>query len=775
MKMFRKNNFFIFAITAFFALTPFFIGIVFTNTAYAATPTVESVSETRSTGEAAEDAGRKQGEGDANGGFSVRQCGEDIGKCFTRGIIEVGILTMQFSLFILSVVGVFLDVSLLLSFNMGALINPGTTLGKVVAEMWSIFRDIVNLIFIAGIVWVSIAMILQINMPGGGSNGRFIANIIIAAILVNFSFFFTGLMIDASNRLAQEIYEEGVLSGQNISVGDATTNFANDRVANIADIINFVIRASGGLQASGGQAVVGFDTIENTAENTYLSFIGGLFLHETKLVSILDPESLRIVANTGSNAGLALVVFSGVMLVGATIELFVAMFFAIIGRFLILLFLLILSPLIVFPLMGVQTLSSWGQQWWKSLMSQLVFLPVFVFLVAVSFRVVGGFTETFKSNTISLIDLFGSPTRVEFESAFALIIVFFIAYGMLKYSNSISQNIAQGKQVPLPSVEQVQGVLANAGNRAGQIAKGVGTLPRALTLGSVGWAGSELARRTGVQSGFAGLWDGVGDAWRGRSFLGGDPLTVQREKRAREAAKKEASDAINDRNEWEKRRDKARLDGDMDAVADANDKIDKLDTRIGRIFNDMYDTLGPKKMARYLAQHRDQIDPALDALEDEKAAELAAQLNSMGIKPAESSGGSGGGSGQEDSREVTERLDTLIAQSERLSDEEKREHIREKRRDEAGMRELAAAVSSKENIERFKGAYGPGALGELPTELITKAVIEEMDSDDLAVLAGRKDEIDNEEYRRIKVEIETNIERTVTQEHESSPSSVADD
>lgn len=75
-------------------------------------------------------------------------------------------------------------------------------IGVAVNNTWVIIRDFVNLGFIFGLVYIGLRMILDSN---NSNTRRWLANLIIAALLVNFSLFATKFVVDLSNRLATEI------------------------------------------------------------------------------------------------------------------------------------------------------------------------------------------------------------------------------------------------------------------------------------------------------------------------------------------------------------------------------------------------------------------------------------------------------------------------------------------------------------------------------------------------------------------------------------------
>jgi len=695
---------------------------------------------------------------------------QDFGSCITRGIVQIGIWTLQFSLFILSIVGVFLDLMLLLTFNMGAILGHGTAAGDAIAAAWTIFRDLVNLMFIAGFVWVSIAMILQINVTGG-SNGKFIANIIIAALLVNFSYFFAGVIIDASNTTSRLIYQEGLLNGQSVELSNTP----------IVEMVKKVV---------GGQGFI-TENPDGTVE-TYAAFIGSQFIHQTKLLSILDPSILTDQANANPTITLGLVTYSGMILIGLTIELFVAMFFAIAARFVILIVLLILSPLVVFRIMGIPPFSKWGEQWWKTFMSQIIFLPVFIFMLAVSFRVISGFATTLASGDVTLGRLITDPSGGQFEAAIGLVILFVIAYGLLKASKTVAQNISQEKQVELPNAAWLQGKAASLGGAVGGRASAVARLPKTISLLGLGaglrtiGAGSRaIADATGVSEKVGGAAENIKAYTPGV----GNRYEYERSQRAKKAVPKDFKETLqktgSDIERLKRLQEGARSSGNVQQEVLIAEQLERTKASRKGAYNDFFDKLGPEKAAQqFRAFSKEEQDKALGALGPEKAKQVTdiwnkgqGKAGTEELKLAKDAGIDREGKGPEASGPApVATLDTtsLLSELQSMNQGQRAEAMRERKAD---MKELTA---STEGIARLKSELGAGALGSLPSEIIinengalNENVVREIEVDDLAVLAGRQD-ITNEQYGQIKKAMSTTAERrAVVEAHEMSPSALA--
>src|SRR4051812_35738977 len=94
--------------------------------------------------------------------------------------------------------GVFLNnVVRLTIVEMAQNLDPATGLGGAINVTWTAVRDVANMLFIFALLYTAIMTIF-----GKGDYKRTILNLIIAALLINFSLFFTKVIIDAANLLS---------------------------------------------------------------------------------------------------------------------------------------------------------------------------------------------------------------------------------------------------------------------------------------------------------------------------------------------------------------------------------------------------------------------------------------------------------------------------------------------------------------------------------------------------------------------------------------------
>lgn len=187
---------------------------------------------------------------------------------------------------------------------------------------WKTIRDVANMGFIFILLYAAIQTILGI----GSDAKKLIVNVIVVAILINFSLFFTKIVIDASNVLAITFYDAivpGALSGTTTGVFGKT---------GIADSL----------------------------------------MQPLNLTSIWKASSLE-----GSKLLTIGVMGTIVTLIAAFVFFAVAIMFII--RFVVLIFVLILSPL-AFMAFILPQLEKYKKQWLDALLGQAFFAPIYFML-----------------------------------------------------------------------------------------------------------------------------------------------------------------------------------------------------------------------------------------------------------------------------------------------------------------------------------------------------------------------------------------------------------
>lgn len=128
------------------------------------------------------------------------QVGAAIGGTIMDSIFsEVGNLLLMISSWFLSLAGIILNISIILTMNIKALYEAT----PAIEQTWIIIRNLSSLFIIFALLYASINTILG---TGGPNFKSLIGKIFIAGLLINFSLFFTKILIDGSNLISLQFY-----------------------------------------------------------------------------------------------------------------------------------------------------------------------------------------------------------------------------------------------------------------------------------------------------------------------------------------------------------------------------------------------------------------------------------------------------------------------------------------------------------------------------------------------------------------------------------------
>ncbi len=237
---------------------------------------------------------------------------------------------------------------------------------EVINLSWSVVRDVFNLAFIFGLIYIGIKTIIS---PDSSGLKRHLALIIIAAILINFSLFITKAVIDVSNMAAVQI-NSFLVSDSNIH--------------------------------------------GNNYENTGIS---GAFMERMGLVGLLTTDEMLKKSDTidvSDRTWVFALCASVFLLIAAYVFAAGAILLAI--RFVALIMLMIASP-VMFLGMMFPKLAGNATRWWSMLFSYAFFAPIYLFLLYVSLMVI----DEFRNNGLfgeNIGHLLYNPSQLEgFEGA----------------------------------------------------------------------------------------------------------------------------------------------------------------------------------------------------------------------------------------------------------------------------------------------------------------------------------------------------------------------
>lgn len=238
---------------------------------------------------------------------------------------------MQVTSWILGISGLVLDLTVKFTIlHMSDNIGDGSSLGPSITNAWKALRDVANMCFIFVLLYTALKAMFQLSFGGIQTTIR---NIIIVALLINFSLFFSKVIIDASNIVAVGFYNEMANSGQ-LGTGEK---------ASISNGYQKMLKV---------QTTNGDDVLDMTKGPIQILMVGVVSSIITIILSLI------------------FFIFS-IMLV---------------ARFVILIFLMILSPLALIAFI-IPKMSGKFHEWLDALVNQSFFVPLFFALLWVTFKI----------------------------------------------------------------------------------------------------------------------------------------------------------------------------------------------------------------------------------------------------------------------------------------------------------------------------------------------------------------------------------------------------
>ncbi|TSD05717.1 MAG: hypothetical protein Greene07147_422 [Parcubacteria group bacterium Greene0714_7] len=279
------------------------------------------------------------------GAAKADDCLASIIRVFTSMLLKLAEVILYF-------VGLFLNFFVeQLVVNMGGFVTSSDAVGIQIA--WRIMRDLANLAIIGGLIATAIGTILHLATINAQ---KLLVRLIIAALLVNFSFFFAGAIIDSSNFLATSIYRATIQT---------------ERCAEACTIVDR------------------FERVIQSPHKNLAEYLQG------------RVEGLRGGEQDSQWMGVLQDILS-VVLIAVTIFVFLSAASLLLGRFVALILILITSPIGIAG-MAIPQISKYAKEWWEALFSQAFFAPVYFLLVGFSLTILDNSNGAFSGNDTNLI------------------------------------------------------------------------------------------------------------------------------------------------------------------------------------------------------------------------------------------------------------------------------------------------------------------------------------------------------------------------------------
>jgi hypothetical protein len=220
-----------------------------------------------------------------------------------------------------------------------------------ITEGWTIMRDLANMLFVLILVYLALTIMFRADTH---DTAKKLAWVIVIALIINFSFFFTRVVIDAGNLLAVQFYN--AIEAKAIGETAKESPLSGSEVTTI----------------TGG---------ETTKDLTY-SIMNGIGVHK-----IMGSDAFEAFQNNSSGVSgfvAEFLVLSFINItVGAMFFMLAATFFAVAVKFIVriaVLWLLIIASPIAFVANTLQEGKHWYKRWQSELIKHAFYPAFFLFI-----------------------------------------------------------------------------------------------------------------------------------------------------------------------------------------------------------------------------------------------------------------------------------------------------------------------------------------------------------------------------------------------------------
>lgn len=260
------------------------------------------------------------------------------------------------------------------------------TAGSFLQQGWQVTRDFANIFFILILLFIALCLVLDYEI-GHANPKKMLLNLVLVALVINFSFFITEVVIDTSNALALVFYNQVTVTST--SNGVSTTDSDAQ--------INSQLQGVQGHDANGN--AVQYIQNEKPLSVALVQAMQPQILADPAFYNQLcavssgsgfyTPQSGGNVSSpvkcTSTNEGILIVIMIlvGTMFLVVGYAFFVALF-SLFGRMIGLFINIIFAPLAFVSLIvpRMETLSSFGwNDWLSSLMTNAFAAPIFFFFI----------------------------------------------------------------------------------------------------------------------------------------------------------------------------------------------------------------------------------------------------------------------------------------------------------------------------------------------------------------------------------------------------------
>ncbi len=264
---------------------------------------------------------------------------------------------------------------------------------------WKVIRDVMNIGFIFLLVYEGILMIIGQN--GKEKVKKYIFSIVLAALLINFSLFFTKILIDASNVVTVGLYNSMIDSGT-------------------------------------PKAEVAGNTNTDAVEKRPVEGLSAPFMNKLKFQQLYGQDSFETISKkVGGGTNMLIFFLMGTILFFIMAFVFFAISIMFIIRYITLLILLMTSP-VAYMGSAIPGMSTYSKQWWESLKGQLLFAPIYMLLTMIILKLIESenFIKTDNTNWSDIV------VGANSNSALSLILNFTVIIGLAVASLVVAKTSA---------------------------------------------------------------------------------------------------------------------------------------------------------------------------------------------------------------------------------------------------------------------------------------------------------------------------------------------
>lgn len=339
-------------------------------------------------------------------------------------------------------------------------------IGSAVDILWVAVRDIFNITFIFGLVFIGLKMILNSDDPG---TRRWLVSLIMAALLINFSLYITKSVVDFSNILATQITK--------------------------------------GYPTENGKISVSYS-----------------FMNTFGIQQMLDKGDTSSMPNNIQTDGAAYAyIFGAMILFIVTTFVFAAGAIMLFIRYAVLCLYMVLSPLMflswVFPQM-----SSITSKYWQGFLGRSFFAPIYLLLVYFSIYLLNAWAKviTANGNKADYANTFSGMGNTTLKSFDATLPPFILACIFMLASVIIANKMgADGASTMIGFGKNLQG---RAQRRLQRAAVGTARLAASPATKGAGWVARKGSYATGtaLDRQISRMQNANKNTWRGKAarFVG---------------------------------------------------------------------------------------------------------------------------------------------------------------------------------------------------------------------------------------------------------------